>query len=273
VRLASFNLLHGRLLTDGLVVPARLSAAVATLDADVLALQEVDRRQPRTGLRDQTADVAAAARVGGAGGAAGWSSPGAWRFAAAILGTPGERWEAAGEPLAPGEGPSYGVGLVSRLPVLAWHVLRLPAAPVRSPVVIPGPKPRALLLPDEPRVGLAAVVQLAGGGELTVASTHLSFVPGWNIVQLRRLTRWLQGLPQPVVLLGDLNLPGPVPALLPGWRALARHPTFPGPAPRWQLDHALARGGVAAVASSSAVELPISDHRALVVDLTPSTRA
>ena len=52
MRLATFNLLHGRSLTDGLVDSDRLAAAVAALDADVLALQEVDRdqtpqRQPR----------------------------------------------------------------------------------------------------------------------------------------------------------------------------------------------------------------------------------
>jgi len=257
VRLASFNLLHGRSLTDGQVVPERLAGAVSSLDADVLAIQEVDRHQPRTASRDQTADVAAASEA----------PDGAWRFAAAIIGTPGGSWHEAADPCRPGDSASYGVGLVSRLPVLAWHVLRLPAAPVRSPVLIPGAGRRVRLLPDEPRVGLAAVVQLPTGGLLTVASTHLSFVPGWNLVQLHRLTRWLQRLPQPVVLLGDLNLPGRVPALLPGWRSLASHPTFPAPQPRWQLDHALAHGSVPPVLRSAAVELPLSDHRALAVEL------
>ncbi|MEV6815065.1 endonuclease/exonuclease/phosphatase family protein, partial [Micromonospora sp. NPDC051296] len=52
MRLATFNLLHGRSLTDGLVDPARLAAAVSDLDADVLALQEVDRDQSRSGNLD-----------------------------------------------------------------------------------------------------------------------------------------------------------------------------------------------------------------------------
>ncbi len=257
MRLASFNLLHGRSLTDGQVVPERLAEAVATLDADVLAIQEVDRHQPRSASRDLTADVAAASGA----------PDGSWRFAAAIMGTPGGTWQAAQDPFRPGNGASYGVGLVSRLPVLAWHLLRLPAAPVRSPVLIPGAGRRVLLLADEPRVGLAAVLQLPSGDLLTVAATHLSFVPGWNLVQLRRLTRWLQRLPQPVVLLGDLNLPGRVPALLPGWRSLASHATFPAPQPRWQLDHALAHGSLPPVTHSAARELPVSDHRALVVEL------
>lgn len=256
VRLATFNLLNGCSPADGRVVPGRLDAAVQTLDADVLAVQEVDRHQPRSGMRDQTADVAGAVGSGAHR-----------RFAAAVLGTPGGSWRAASDSLCPGDGPSYGVGLVSRLPVHAWHVLRLPAAPVRSPVVVPGPQQRLMLLPDEPRVGLAAVVQLPAGQLLTVAGTHLSFVPGWNVVQLLRLVHWLRRLPQPVVLLGDLNLPGGIPPLLPGWRALARHATFPGSSPRWQLDHALAHGAVGPVQASSAVELPVSDHRALVVDL------
>ena len=43
MRLATFNLLHGRSPADGVVDPDRLVAAVASLDADVLALQEVDQ--------------------------------------------------------------------------------------------------------------------------------------------------------------------------------------------------------------------------------------
>ncbi|MGK5523302.1 endonuclease/exonuclease/phosphatase family protein, partial [Micromonospora sp. URMC 107] len=55
MRLATFNLLHGRSLADGLVDPDRLTAAVTALDADVLALQEVDRDQSRSGKLDLTA--------------------------------------------------------------------------------------------------------------------------------------------------------------------------------------------------------------------------
>jgi endonuclease/exonuclease/phosphatase family metal-dependent hydrolase len=102
---------------------------------------------------------------------------------------------------------------------------------------------------------------------MTVASTHLSFVPGWNVVQLRRLCRALAPLPGPRFLLGDLNLPGPVPAAVSGWRSLARIRTYPSPEPRVQLDHALASGHLPAVRAVSAVRLAFSDHRALVVEL------
>ena len=55
---------------------------------------------------------------------------------------------------------------------------------------------------DEPRVALVA--ELADGGRrLTVAGTHLSFVPGLNLRQVRALQRHLieRGGPRP--LLGD----------------------------------------------------------------------
>src|SRR5689334_5448742 len=80
VRLATFNLLHGRSLSDGAVHAERVAAAVSELDADVLALQEVDRAQPRSGLLDLT--VIAAEALG---------AP-THRFAAAVAGTPGETW-------------------------------------------------------------------------------------------------------------------------------------------------------------------------------------
>ncbi len=164
--------------------------------------------------------------------------------------------------------PHYGVALVSRWPVRSWHVTRLAAAPVRSPVVVPGVGP--MLLDDEPRVLLAAVVD-APFGTLTVATTHLSFVPGWNVRQLRQALRARAELPAPRVLLGDLNLPGAVTRLVGGWLSLARRATYPAPAPRIQLDHALVdRAGAGALPRVSRVEtpaLPVSDHRALVVQL------
>ena len=49
MRLATFNLLHGRSPADGVVDPDRLAAAATALDVDVLAVQEVDRGQDRSG--------------------------------------------------------------------------------------------------------------------------------------------------------------------------------------------------------------------------------
>ena len=259
MRLASFNLLNGRSLRDGSVDPELLHVAGRALDVEVLGVQEVDRDQPRSHRLDQTAALADALGVDGNG----------WRFAPALIGTPGGTWVPAADDPAAGA-PAYGVGLVSRLPVRAWHTIRLPAARLRSPVLIPGKRPRLMLLRDEPRVALAAVVDAGPLGLVTVATTHLSFVPGWNVVQLHLLLRELRRLPGPQLLLGDLNLPGLLPAALTGWSALGRAATFPAPAPRTQLDHALAHGLNRAIVQgcvATAVELPVSDHRALVVAL------
>jgi endonuclease/exonuclease/phosphatase family metal-dependent hydrolase len=257
VRLATFNLLNGTSLHDGRVDAGRLREAARTLRADVLGLQEVDRGQPRSGGLDLTAEVAQAT------GAA------AWRFEPALVGTPGGSWRAATDDDGTAAGAQYGVGLVSRWPVRSWHVVRLAAAPVRSPVVLPGTR-SLIWLQDEPRVGLAAVVE-SPLGPLTVATTHLSFVPVWNGVQLRRLTAALSALPGPRVLLGDLNMPGPVPRALTRWRPLARAATYPAWEPRLQLDHVLASGDLPPVTAVESPVLPLSDHRALLVELGPSS--
>ena len=254
MRLASFNILNGRALSDGRVDAGRLRDAVALLDADVLGLQEVDRGQPRSHGLDLTAEAAAA--MGGEG-----------RFAPAILGTPGEQWRPAGDGDTGDTGPAYGIGLVSRFPVTRWLVTRLPSAPVRSPILIPGPQRKVLWLRDEPRVLVAAVLETPDG-PLTVANTHLSFVPGWNGAQLRRAVRAVRQLPGPRVLLGDLNLPGALPRWLTGWTPLVATPTYPAPDARVQLDHVLAHGrGLPRVTGSGAREMALSDHRALIGDL------
>ena len=256
VRLATFNLLNGTSLADGRVDAARLREAAAALRCDVVGLQEVDRGQSRSHGLDLTAEVAAGVGTEH------------FRFEPALVGTPGGTWRAATDDDAHDRGGAhYGVGLVSRWPVRQWHVVRLAAARVRSPVVLPGTR-QLLWLQDEPRVGLAAVVETPHG-PLTVATTHLSFVPVWNGVQLRRLTAALRGLPGPHVLLGDLNLPGRLPRLLSGWRPLARVRTYPAWEPRVQLDHVLASGRLPPVTAVETPALPVSDHRALVVELSP----
>lgn len=261
MRLATFNVMHGRSLVDGRVDAARLASVVAGLDVDVLGLQEVDRGQARSGGVDLAAVAAEALGRGGV--------PAEVRFVPAVVGTPGGVFRAAvGEGDGAG-GPLYGVALVSRWPVRGWRVWRLPAAPVRSPVFVPGPGGGLVLLRDEPRVVVAAVVE-APWGLVTVATTHLSFVPGWNVRQLRLAVAALRGLPGPRVLLGDLNLPAGVAGLVSGWRVLGRVATYPSPSPRVQLDHVLLdrRGAGGLVAGGVwAPSVPVSDHRPLVVEL------
>lgn len=256
-RLTTWNVFHGRSPGDGQVDASRLRRAVASLGADVLALQEVDRGQPRSGGLDVAALAAEA--MGAAH----------WRFVPTVIGEPGFAWRAATEADEDARTDAYGVALVSRFPVDSWHVLRLAPAPlVRLPVPVPG-APVPLWLRDEPRVVLAARLRTPDG-PLTVASTHLSFVPGVNVRQLRRAAAWLRSLPGPCVLLGDLNLPGRVARRASGFAPLARTVTYPAPRPRLQLDHALGGGPVPPVRRSLVRRMEVSDHLALSIDLAAS---
>jgi endonuclease/exonuclease/phosphatase family metal-dependent hydrolase len=258
VRLATFNLLHGRSPHDGQVDADRITTAVAALDADILGLQEIDRGQPRSGRLDLTGLAADAL-----------GAP-AHRFAPTVLGTPGEQWRPWSHTEEEHTDPAYGIALISRWPVRHWQLTPLPAAPVRAPVRIPGGG--LVLLRDEPRILLAAVVDTPTG-PLTAATTHLSFVPGWNLRQLRAAVRALSALPAPRILLGDLNVTAALARAATGWRPLARLATYPAPQPRLQLDHIVAepRGAhrLGRVTHACAPTTAISDHRPLVVDLAP----
>ena len=246
MRVATFNLLHGRTPDDGRVDPDRLRAAVRTLDADVLALQEVDRDQERSGHVDLTAVAADAMGAADA------------RFLPALSGAPGT-WRAARPDDPPGT-PGYGVALLSRRPVRAWREVRLPALPVPVPFRFRDRRP--VLVRDEPRVGLVAELE-DDAGRLSVACTHLSFLPGWNLVQLRVLSRALTGR---CLLLGDLNLHTATARRTTGMTPLAPGLTFPADAPDRQIDHVLGRG-VRAAGPAEVHRMPLSDHRALAVEL------
>lgn len=262
-----------------------LVGAVASVDADIMALQEVDRLQERSGQGDQ---AAVAARAFGAKD---------WRYASALHGRavmdkgwlldaaePGLRVYGPGASAARDDIPSHGIALLSRNPVRTWRARRLAPAPVRLPLRVAG-RPGLTWVPDQPRAALAAVVE-GERGPLTVVAVHLSFVPGWNVSQLVTIRRWVADLPAPHVVLGDFNLVGPVPWMVlagatwldrtarragrgsEAWSDLARTPTYPSHRPMVQFDHVLAAGVPGgAVRESVTPAMPISDHRPLVVEL------
>src|SRR4051795_9224396 len=225
VRIATFNILHGRSMEDGRVDVERLAAAVKALDADVLGLQEVDRDQPRSLGADLTA---VAAEAMGAQ---------EHQFVAALHGTPGGTWMAATGDEQPGSA-TYGIALLSRYPVVSWRVVRLPALRSRVPMWFKGRR-RPIMVRDEPRVAVAAVLE-GPDGQFTVANSHLSFMPGWNALQLRRLVRSLTAPREPLVVMGDLNMERRQAGQVSGLRPIAAADTFPVEAPRRQLDHVLA---------------------------------
>lgn len=253
MRMATFNILHGRSVHDGAVELDRLAESVGRIDADVLALQEVDCDQPRSAMADLTAVAAEAMDAV------------THRFVAAIAGTPGATWMAATGREQPGTA-AYGIALLSRFPVQNWQVVRLPRIPMTFPMYLREPG-KVLMVNEEPRAAMVARLDTPLG-LMTVANTHLSFVPGWNRVQLHHLARDLRGFGGPRVLMGDLNMTPPRTRRWVGMRALCTARTFPADDPQRQLDHILTDDPTLAVDECQAPELPVSDHRALVVDVS-----
>lgn len=261
MRLVTFNLWSGRSAVPKQsggqprrgkgVDLALLRAAIAELDPDVLALQEVDRRQSRSQLAD-LAEVAAEAM-----------GAHEHRFVPTLAGIPGALWSLSGPAHLPGS--EYGIALLSRFPVTQWQDVPLralrPSFKVRLPVVR-----QHLTVGEEPRAAVVAHLDTPSG-PLAVANTHLTWIPGSGVRQLQQVTRALGELPDPVLLVGDFNMWGPLPRMITGYRPLAEHPTYPAAKPNRQLDHILLRGRGPTVLATRAVRLAVSDHLALVVDL------
>ena len=278
MRVATWNLLHGIALTaqDS---PPSLAQVASELKADLIGLQEVDRSQPRSNFEHQTQIVAVAMELPH------------WIFAPALIGTPGESWETANDlhvdqngnanqnsnahQLPDDSRPQYGVGLASRYPIENLSVMRFKAAPISLPLLIPGnPKPQVIKVADEPRVAIIADIKTPTG-VITVATTHLSFVPGFNVKQLRQLAKEVALRKNPALIFGDFNLPGKISKFVTKWDALASLPTYPTFKPRVQFDHILASGYSQEIVtqtrnSAQALALPISDHCALVVEVPES---
>ncbi len=248
MRVLSLNLQRG-LLRDGSTTTAdQLASAFEGVDVDVLALQEVDRGQPRTGGVDQAGVIAEALGLPHV------------RFAATLTGDV-RRARIAPARWGDVDGPAYGLAIVSRWPVAAWFVRPLPRLRPRYPVVTGG---RLRLRDDEQRGVLAAVITTPQG-EVSIGSAHLSLLGPVAAVQVGGLLRSMSTLPTPAVVCGDLDLdPWALGPLARGWE-MPRALTFPASAPRRQIDHALVRG--ASVTEVRALDLPISDHRGLQVEL------
>jgi endonuclease/exonuclease/phosphatase family metal-dependent hydrolase len=237
LRVATWNIAGSRREETSVVDLAAVLAAVRALDADLLAVQEVDRQLARSDRADQPRSIAEALGDD-------WS----WSYAPALVGNDFR-------PLSgpdPG-GPAYGTLLVSRLPLEAVEQLRFPPAGG-----------------GEQRTALVGTIRV-GSRPVTVAAAHLSNKQGHNIRQLRELQGVLAARPAPRLLLGDLNLPSTVLLLASrrGWPECGRGRTIPNSRPTQQLDHVLRNdpSGVLRPRDARVAVAPVSDHRALVVDL------
>ena len=236
--------------------------AAADLGADVLAIQEVDHGLARSKNTFQTRDIAIAM------GAKNWA------FAPGIIGSPEGKWEKASNDIATNiesisaiDSGSYGIGIVSKIPVIKWHRLNLGRSIIGMPLLIPDTetgKAKAIYIKDEPRLAIAA--ELENGW--TVINTHLSFVPGMNLYQLSKLKKWADSFGEKVLLLGDFNLPGGIPAIGSNWQSLHLQNTYPSWKPKIQFDYILSKG----VDLKDVIQVPtttsgISDHLPLTIEV------
>jgi endonuclease/exonuclease/phosphatase family metal-dependent hydrolase len=158
------------------------------------------------------------------------------------------------------DGGSYGVAILSRLPVLEARGARMPGAGDR-----------------EPRAEITAEVEMRPGASLQFTSTHLD--NGRDIVsrlaQVRFLNARLAGnADQPAILAGDLNSQSNsavVQVLRQEWNEMfsAPEPLGPEGLPRRRVDHVLGRPAASwRTLDSTVVDDRIaSDHRPVIVTL------
>jgi endonuclease/exonuclease/phosphatase family metal-dependent hydrolase len=263
MKVTSWNLLHG------MSIPPEpgddfsgLAAAAAALSTEVLAIQEVDHHLARSNGASQCADIAKAMAAS------------EWAFAPAIIGSPEGKWRSPGEKIRSNsqsdtevDSGSYGIGIVSKIPVIKWQRLDLGRSLIGAPLLIPNTdtgKAKVIYIRDEPRLALAA--QLENGW--TVINTHLSFVPGMNLIQLAKLKKWADTFGEKVLLMGDFNLPSSIPAMGSKWQSLILQNTYPSWKPKIQFDYILSKG----VALKDVIQVPttksgISDHLPLTIEV------
>jgi endonuclease/exonuclease/phosphatase family metal-dependent hydrolase len=120
---------------------------------------------------------------------------------------------------------SWGIAVLSRLPVTRFECLSLGRAPGDS----------------VSRSALICSVTTPGGWPLRLVNTHLTHRLT-SPAQLYKLTQYLasDGDPVPTVIVGDLNMPRLATWIAAGYAPTVRGRTFPAYRPVIQLDHLLA---------------------------------
>lgn len=158
LRVATYNIKHGEG-NDGRVDLDRTARRLTALQADVIGLQEVDLGAKRSGRVDQPA------RLG-----------------------EGLEMESAFGAFMDFQGGQYGLAILSRYPIEAREVIRLPDG-------------------NEPRVALACRLKLPGDRRIVVVNIHLDWVrdDGFRFAQAEKVAAYLESLDHPWILLGDFN--------------------------------------------------------------------
>ena len=273
MRVISWNLLHGQKIppTSSQDWQTELvSAAKKVADEsqpNFIALQEVDYFQSRSDLTNQTKLVAQSMQLK------------YWAYLPTLIGTPGEKWRSVKDlkssiitesSLDKNPKASYGIALATNWPIKKLYVKKLGRSIVGMPLLIPkdnGKGVRFIYVKDEPRVALIA--ELENG--YTIATTHLSFVPGVNVFQLNKLSSYLKKLPGFALLTGDLNLPANLPSKLSGFKSLISQATYPSWKPKIQFDYIMLRKSeiksVSSIKPIKSTATGISDHTPIGVEI------
>ena len=263
MRVISWNLLHGQVIPplaeqdwqQNLISSAKDVAK--HFQPDFISLQEVDYLQPRSGNINQTKLIAESMGLK------------YWYYLPALLGTPGSRWQKV-KNLEPGiisqntnnpsPNTSYGIGFATSVPIKKIYTKALGRSIIGMPLLIPkdnGKGARFIYVKDEPRVALIAELE----NSLTIATTHLSFVPFVNVFQLNRLIIALKKLSGVPVLVGDLNLPANIPSKLSGFKSVISQSTYPSWKPKIQFDYIMVANNQEVQATPlSTIKPNISDH-------------
>lgn len=220
-RVASYNIKHGQGM-DGKIDLKRTAEVILKMKADVVTLQEVDRNCGRSGNLDIAAELGKLLKMD-------------HRFGKSI-------------PLGKG---SYGVAVLSRLPIVEMKHYKLPGGP-------------------EPRTALEVRVKVEGvEGPVSVVSIHND----WTSDEVRRgqvnsLLEQMGQVKNPIVLAGDFNAQREAASMKifdrEGWQVLDKKgaKTCPSDVPKVEIDFMVTKGVPWKVLEHKVVEEKVaSDHR------------
>ena len=208
-------------------------AACASLDADVVALQE--QSGPPGG-------PSAAAMIA--------AELGYWQYETTLsdrIDDSSGRWIEASEP----SGGTWGLAVLTRFPIIRTADVALGQArrdPVRQ----------------------AQVVTLGVGDfEIRVVNAHLTNRAPASLQQLCRLRQLLAtDAERATVALGDFNVPGCLASAVTRYNPASRAPTWPARRPLLRLDNVLTQGCDVAASAVTVVHVG-SDHRAIRAEVRP----
>jgi len=248
---ASFNV-HGGV--DGWGRPFDVVEVCRALDADVLVLQETwtplegqgtaEQVAAALGYRMTSASMAPARQFPAPAGAGdGWGPVYRARGGVGMCIDFG-RNRRSSDHRRRGRRGATGLALLDRLGAGEAEVLHLPRPG--------GERVR--------RLALRAMVKGDSSSPLVVTGTHLSHLRQGSLLQLRHLRRVLSDPGAPAVLMGDMNMWGPMVSLaMHGWSRAVSGPSWPSWRPVFQIDHILVTSAVQ-VLGAEVVPAGGSDH-------------